>query len=165
MLGKTLQFIQLLRKQKIRLPVLLLLSVSIGCLFAIAASSEEAYAESVNSQYSLEGAVYQLYTDESCTTAAKDANGNNAVLTTDAAGNAPAIEMKTGTYYAKETSAGRGYMLDTGVYKIKVTDANNSGNPAVFTSAEPPACGIPVFRVYKTMTGAKYAFLASSSLS
>ncbi len=104
------------------------------------------YAVSANSQYSLEGAKYQLYTNSSCTTKAKDVNGDIAVLTTDASGNSNTLEMDPGTYYAKETTASRGYKKDTTVYTVEVT----ASETAAFTSKEPPVYGTPDFRVFKT---------------
>lgn len=103
-----------------------------------------------NSQYSLAGAQYTLYTDRACTTPAKDAEDRNAVLTTDANGNSSALEIEPGNYFAKETKASPGYMLDTTVHPITITEDNTEDSPATFTSSEPPAYGEPNFKVYKT---------------
>ena len=82
------------------------------------------YAAAGNSQYSLSGARYQLYTNAACTAAAKDANGSNAVLPTGAHGKANTLKMNPGTYYAKEITASKGYKLDPKVYTVVVTASN-----------------------------------------
>ena len=66
------------------------------CIGAFTEANEEAVfaALRANSQYSLAGAQYQLYTDKGCTTPAKDAAGNNAIFTTDASGNTGTIEIE-----------------------------------------------------------------------
>ena len=115
-----------------------------------------AFAADGNSNYSLSGAKYQLYTDKACTKKAKDLDGNNALLTTNANGSSSKLKMDPGTYYAKETTASKGYMLDTNVYTVKVTTSNTSSDPATFTSKEPPLYGEPYFRVYKTSSGSTY---------
>ena len=90
-----------------------------------------------NSQYSLAGAEYQLYTDQSCTTKAKDANGNNAIMTTNADGEVSPLEIEVGTYYAKEVKASPGYLLDSTVQTLNVTN----GGTVNFTSTEAPTIG------------------------
>ncbi len=77
-------------------------------------------AENANAEYSLEGAVYQVYTDQGCTKKATTTNGANAVFTTDANGDAAEIEMSEGTYYVKENEASKGYILDKQVYTVEV---------------------------------------------
>ena len=67
-----------------------------------------------NSCYSLEGAVYGVYSNSGCTTEV-------ATLTTDAAGNSNTVELNAGTYYVKEKTAPKGYALDTRVYTVTVT--------------------------------------------
>lgn len=67
-----------------------------------------------NSCYSLDGAVYGVYSNSSCTTEV-------ATLTTDAAGNSNTVELNAGTYYVKEKTAPKGYALDTRVYTVTVT--------------------------------------------
>lgn len=66
-----------------------------------------------NSCYSLKGAVYGVYSDSSCT-------NKVATLTTDENGNANTIEVDSGTYYVKETSAPKGYALDTQTHTVTV---------------------------------------------
>lgn len=143
-------------RKKRSLTLLTVLAVSLCCLTYAAAGPVPVFAAGGNSNYSLEGAKYQLYTNEGCTTKAKDVNGKNALLTTDADGKAGVLEMDTGTYYAKEVTPGKGYKLDTTVHKVKVTESDTKSVPASFTSKEPPAYGTPNFRVYKTATEEKY---------
>ena len=136
------------------LPVILLLSLA--CIIAAGPGADRVYAAGGNSLYSLSGAEYQLYTDSACTVKAKDAAGRNALLTTDENGNSNVLKMKPGTYYAAEIKPGRGYLLDTGadgkpkVYTLKVTEPGSASAPVSFTSAEPPAYGVPELMVFKT---------------
>ncbi len=67
-----------------------------------------------NSCYSLEGAVYGVYSDSGCT-------AEVATLTTDASGMSNSVEMDAGTYYVKETKVPKGYALDTRVHTVTVT--------------------------------------------
>lgn len=66
-----------------------------------------------NDCYSLEGAVYTLYTDAACTDAYSE-------IVTDANGEGTTGEIVVGTYYVKETTAPKGYALDPTVYPITV---------------------------------------------
>lgn len=74
-----------------------------------------------NACYSLEGAKYALYEDEACQKTAKTKSNGDAVVTVKADGNSEPIEVETGSYYAKETVAPRGYALDKQVYSVKVS--------------------------------------------
>lgn len=74
-----------------------------------------------NACYTLEGAKYTVYENSTCTTVAKTKSGANAVITIKADGTSNAVEIETGDYYVKETTAPRGYALDTKVYSISVT--------------------------------------------
>ena len=65
----------------------LILTLNLLLCIGVITASGVAYAAAGNSQYSLSGTQYQLYTDDACTVAAVDINGSNAVLTTDADGN------------------------------------------------------------------------------
>ena len=67
-----------------------------------------------NSCYSLEGAVYGVYSDSGCT-------AEVATLTTDASGISNTVELDAGTYYVKETKVPKGYALDTRVHTVTVT--------------------------------------------
>ena len=128
----------------------LVLVLSLVCFMEVAAVSDIVHAAAANRLYSLSGAKYQLYTNAACTSAAKDLNGSNAVLTTTADGKANTLKMKPGTYYAKEVTASKGYKLDTKVYTVVIKASNTATAPATFTSSEPPAYGKPGFIVFKT---------------
>ena len=66
-----------------------------------------------NSCYSLKGAEYGVYTDESCATRV-------ALLTTNAKGEATSANLPSGTYYVREVTAPAGYAKDDTVYKVEV---------------------------------------------
>ena len=72
-----------------------------------------------NSCYSLEGAVYGIYSDAGC-------SAQVTTLTTDAGGNAAAVSLNAGTYYYKELTAPAGYALDSSVQSFTVTDGQNT---------------------------------------
>lgn len=62
--------------------------------------------------FSVEGAVYGIYTDKACTNKVKE-------LTTSALGNTPVVEMDAlKTYYIKEIKAPDNYELDPKVYEV-----------------------------------------------
>jgi|GEM_PF-5838539 len=63
--------------------------------------------------YSLEGAVYGIYSDSSCKTPVKK-------VTTDKNGNTQKISLPAGKWYVKEISASGGFRLDETVYPIDV---------------------------------------------
>lgn len=130
--------------------------VSLVFITGMVCTCGPAFAAGGNSNYSLSGAKYQLYTDKDCTKKAKDMEGNNALLTTNASGTSSKLKMDPGTYYAKEITASKGYMLDTKVYTVKITTSNTSSNPATFTSKEPPLYGEPYFRIYKSSSSGAY---------
>lgn len=77
------------------------------------ASSNTSISNS-NSSYSLQNAVYGVYSDSGCT-------NQVTTLTTNASGYAKSGELKAGTYYVKEITAPSGYMVDTKVYTVTVT--------------------------------------------
>ena len=66
-----------------------------------------------NSCYSLEGAVYGVYTDAGCTAQAGE-------LVTDVSGKSGMLSVNAGTYYVKEKTSPRGYALDGTVYRVDV---------------------------------------------
>ncbi|MEA5142810.1 MAG: VaFE repeat-containing surface-anchored protein [Oscillibacter sp.] len=73
--------------------------------------------------YSLEGAVYGVYTSEGNA----DADVLRvATMTTDASGYAAAITIDNGTYYLKEVTAPRGMALNTMVYTATVSSGSNT---------------------------------------
>ena len=67
-----------------------------------------------NPCYSLEGATYGVYSDSVCTQQV-------GTLTCNASGDTNVIDIAPGTYYVKETQAGKSYALDEGVHKVSVS--------------------------------------------
>lgn len=67
-----------------------------------------------NPCYSLEGATYGVYSDPGCTQQV-------GTLTCNASGDSNVIDIAPGTYYVKETKAGKSYALDEGVHKVNVS--------------------------------------------
>lgn len=67
-----------------------------------------------NPCYSLEGATYGVYSDSGCTQQV-------GTLTCNASGDSNVIDIAPGTYYVKETQAGKSYALDEGVHKVSVS--------------------------------------------
>ena len=93
------------------------------------------------SRYSLAGAVYYVYTDETCTNMAIDAGGNFVVLTTNADGVSNMALVNQGIYWAKEVTPSPGHKPDETARAVIVTGDNTAGNPAVFRSVEPIITG------------------------
>lgn len=67
-----------------------------------------------NECYSLEGAVYGVFSDAAC------ANPPVDELTTDASGWAKSGALRVGTYYVRETARPLGYAVDKRVYQVTV---------------------------------------------
>lgn len=67
-----------------------------------------------NPCYSLEGATYGVYSDSGCTQQV-------GTLTCSASGDSNIIDIAPGTYYVKETKAGKSYALDEEVHKVNVS--------------------------------------------
>lgn len=89
------------------------------------------YVEICPNNYSLEDAVYGIYSDRECTKQA-------AVLATKEDGSSNAVSLDTGTYYVREKTASRGFRLDPTVYECKVkADATTT-----ITSIEEPVTAI-----------------------
>lgn len=84
-----------------------------GMLELLKESVDEAIVEN-NTCYSLENAVYGVYSDADCSQKLGE-------LTTDSNGKSNSVELKEGTYYVKEISAPKGYMVDTEVHKAIVS--------------------------------------------
>lgn len=80
-----------------------------------------------NNCYSLEGAVYGVYTNSNAT-------NQVATLTTGANGKSQIIDLDEGQYYIKEITAPKGFALDNTIYPITV----NSGNLAVGKYSDKP---------------------------
>ena len=67
-----------------------------------------------NPCYSIEGATYGVYSDSGCTQQV-------GTLTCNASGDSNVIDIAPGTYYVKETKAGKSYALDEGIHKANVS--------------------------------------------
>lgn len=67
-----------------------------------------------NPCYSLEGATYGVYSDSGCTQQV-------GTLTCSASGDSNIIDIAPGTYYVKETKAGKSYALDEGIHQVNVS--------------------------------------------
>lgn len=67
-----------------------------------------------NPCYSLEGATYGVYSDSGCTRQV-------GTLTCNASGDSNVIDIAPGTYYVKETKAGKSYALDEGIHQVNVS--------------------------------------------
>lgn len=76
--------------------------------------------------YSLQGAKYGIYSDSACKTLIE-------TITTDADGNATTSKTYTaGTYYMKETTAPKGYLLDEDIHTVYVdTEGKATITPAL----------------------------------
>lgn len=68
-----------------------------------------------NDCYSLKGAEYGVYSDSSLSGASKV-----GVLTTDENGESNTLTLNAGTYYARETTAPKGYALDKTTYTVTI---------------------------------------------
>lgn len=80
-----------------------------------------------NGCYSLSGAVYTVYSDRGC-------SQRVGTLTTDGSGNSGTMELNEGSYYVKETTAPKGYQLDTQIHTLNVT----TGGTAVLNVQDQP---------------------------
>lgn len=67
-----------------------------------------------NPCYSLEGATYGVYSDPGCTQQV-------GTLACNASGDSNVIDIAPGTYYVKETKAGKSYALDEGIHQVNVS--------------------------------------------
>lgn len=67
-----------------------------------------------NPCYSLEGATYGVYSDSGCTQQV-------GTLTCNASGDSNVIDIAPGTYYVKETQAGKSYALDERIHQVNVS--------------------------------------------
>ena len=102
-------------------------------------SSSNTAITSGNSNYSMNGIVYRLYTDAVCTTRATDANGAKITLTLDAFGKSNTVELPAGTYYAKEymVPTSSNYQLSNAVTTVTVTP----GQTATASVTDAPITG------------------------
>lgn len=67
-----------------------------------------------NPCYSLDGATYGVYSDPGCTQQV-------GTLACNASGDSNVTDIAPGTYYVKETNAGKSYALDGGIHKVNVS--------------------------------------------
>ena len=75
----------------------------------------------------LEGAVFELYTDSTCTNKYKN-DVFDGQVTSNADGQLYISGLEAGTYYLKEISAPSSYSVNTHVFKIEITaEYNNDG--------------------------------------
>ena len=72
-----------------------------------------------NGAYSLEGAVYGIYSDAGC-------QAKVGSMTTDGTGKATSADLKPGTYYVKETKPSPGHGIDQNVYTVQVNPGQNT---------------------------------------
>ncbi len=69
-----------------------------------------------NTNYSLEGAKYGIYSDSACSAKVGE-------VTTDSTGVSGKISLNAGTYYVKEIAAPKGYQLSSEVKSVNVVSA------------------------------------------
>lgn len=106
---------------------------------ALKKTSSNPNCSSNNPLYDLAGTTYTLYTDVNATNVAKTVSGSNAVLICNSAGNTNTLEMPIGTYYAKETAVGKGYLKSDQVLgPFSLTAANTVDNPYVINTTDTP---------------------------
>lgn len=90
-------------------------------------TSADSSATSGNSNYSLQGAVYGIYTNAACTALA-------GKVTTGADGYSNTLSLAPGTYYAKEITAPKGYALST---EVKTMSIKSSATTTVVITNRP----------------------------
>lgn len=104
-------------------------------------------ATPANPNYSLDGAVYTVYSDSNCTTPAVAAYGENTITIKDAFG--ASGWFAEGTYWVKETTAPVGYDLDTHIYQVTTT----GGAAAKIESRDPIKRGAIAIEKHDAVTG------------
>jgi hypothetical protein len=97
-----------------------------GKICVTKSSSLPDYTNAHSDVFSLANAVYGIYTDKACTTAAKDAGGQDATITTDTHGSGTSGDLLAGTYYLKEKTNPQGYALSATVTQATVTAAGTT---------------------------------------
>ena len=91
-----------------------------------------------NPLYDLAGTTYIVY-DAATRTVAKTVTGSDAILVCDSNGNTAILEMPLGTYYVKETKAGKGYLKnEMALPTFELTAANTVDNPYVINTTDTP---------------------------
>ena len=140
-----LAFVQVRKGQNMTAIYKFELNVGYATLVKSPSETQTDFLEEAPNNYTLAGAVYELYTDAACTERAKDISGNDITLTTDADGKTDIIAVEADkAYYAKEITASKGFLLDENINSVTVTTANTQDNPAVIKSVEEPTLGIPI---------------------
>lgn len=91
-----------------------------------------------NNNYSIAGATYGIYTDESC-------QNKVATLTIDNNGNSETIEVRAGTLYVKEETAPTGFQLDKTVYPLTV----KAGETATLQVSDTPKVTDTMIELFK----------------
>lgn len=102
--------------------------------------------DAANTSKVLSGAKFKLYTDASCTTAAKDIHGTSLTsnVSTDSSGYAYFYNIKNGTYYVKETQSPSKYVLDSNSCR-KITISSDQGS-VTFQNEKITSTSIQVFK-------------------
>ena len=83
----------------------------------------------------LSGAEFSLFRDEQCTVPAINVDGDKQAwkAVSGADGIVSFNDVRTGTYYMKETAAPEGYALDYTVYKVVITNKNDQSKESTIT--------------------------------
>ncbi len=84
-----------------------------------------------NSNYSLSGAVYGVYSNSACTTKVTE-------LKTGTNGQTSAVKLNAGTYYVKEISAPQGFYKSESVYTVKISTSHTSSSPYTLKVSDVP---------------------------
>ena len=120
-----------------------------GTTFSIQKNSANTALTGGNSGYSLAGAVYGIYKTLA------DASANKNVLetiTTNAGGTATTSgKYSPGTYYIKELTASKGYLLDITVHAVTLSANGTLSGQTAFT--ETPADAPELVRIKKVVDG------------
>ena len=96
------------------------------------ASNKDGVVDKYPGNYSLAGAEYTVYKDESLSASSKV-----GVLTTKSSGDTNMLVLPLGTYYVKETKASNGFKLDSKLHTVKLQHNKIS----TITSTEVPKVG------------------------
>lgn len=91
-----------------------------------------------NPLYDLAGTTYTVY-DATTNAVAKTVTGSDAILVCDSNGNTATLEMPLGSYYVKETKAGKGYLKnEIAIPTFALTAAHTTDNPYVINTTDEP---------------------------
>lgn len=108
-----------------------------------------------NPLYDLAGTTYTLY-NATTNAVAKTISGNDAILVCDSNGNTATLEMPLGTYYAKETAVGKGYLIKSEpLPQFELTAANTADNPYVINTTDRPTMDPITVALTKTTNTSK----------